>query len=127
QDLQQLRIQRHQFVSLTSFRTSSVRASHSSRVGASRLRRSSGSVFDGRRLNHHDPASTVSPSSRSWSYDEYAAATCSTTAPGSSTFELISPDAAYRRKGSSSALSGPPDLDSCSSTITDAISPLSAR
>ena len=34
---------------------------------ASRLRRSSGSVFDGRRLNHQSPTSTVSPSRRSWS------------------------------------------------------------
>ncbi len=45
-----------------------------SRSSASRLRRSSGSVFDGRRLNHHVPQSTVRPSSRSWSYAPYCSA-----------------------------------------------------
>ncbi len=60
--------------------------SHSSRVRASRLRRSSGSVFDGRRLNHQSPRSTVSPSSRSWAASgcevAYSAATASMTAAG---------------------------------------------
>ena len=48
--------------------TSATWASHSSRSAASRLSRSSGSVFDGRRLNHQLPACRrVSPSRRSWS------------------------------------------------------------
>ena len=46
---------------MTSASSSATCASHSSRVAASRFSRSSGSVFDGRRLNHHDPWSTVKP------------------------------------------------------------------
>ena len=84
-------------------------------------------MFDGRRLNHQSPASTVSPSRRSWSCDEYAPATYSTIAAGSSTVELISPDAEYRSSGASSSDSGFPDTYSCSSTISDANRPLSAR
>ena len=49
--------------------TSATRSSHSSSVAASTLRRSSGSVLDGRRLNHHGPQSTVRPSRRSWPND----------------------------------------------------------
>jgi hypothetical protein len=45
--------------------SSATRSSHSSRVGASRLSRSNGSVFDGRTLNHQGPQSTVNPSRRS--------------------------------------------------------------
>ena len=41
-------------------------AAHSADVAASRFSRNSGSVLDGRRLNHHDPQSTVRPSRRSW-------------------------------------------------------------
>src|SRR5690606_25898519 len=49
-------------------RTSSTFASHCARVAASRLRRRSGSVLEGRRLNHQSPRSTVRPSRRSWSW-----------------------------------------------------------
>ena len=48
--------------------TSRVCASHCAASGASRFKRSNGSVLLGRRLNHHSPQSTVSPSSRSCGY-----------------------------------------------------------
>ena len=51
----------------TSASTSAVCASHDSASGASRFKRSNGSVLLGRRLNHQSPQSTVSPSSRSCS------------------------------------------------------------
>ena len=73
EDLEQLRVERHASTLLrsgqdpprTSASTSAVCASHAARSGASRFRRSSGSVLLGRRLNHQSPKSTVSPSSRS--------------------------------------------------------------
>src|SRR5438552_4525457 len=74
--------------------TSLVRTSQSARDAASTLRRRSGSVLDGRRLNHQSPRSTVRPSSRSWAAEENAAATRSMTAVGSATSVLISPESA---------------------------------
>ena len=44
-----------------SARTSCVRASHAALSAASTLRRRSGSVLEGRRLNHQSPKSTVKP------------------------------------------------------------------
>ena len=61
---------------------------------ASRLRRSSGSVLLGRRLNHQSPRSTVSPSRRSWSASRYARGDPLDDRGGSSTRVLISPDCA---------------------------------
>ncbi len=45
--------------------TSATRWATAASSAASRLRRNRGSVLDARRLNHHSPRSTVSPSSRS--------------------------------------------------------------
>src|SRR5918993_4890031 len=117
EDLQELGVEGHgQASSLMSERTSAVRASHSSGVGASRLSRRRGSVFDGRRLNHQDPWSTVSPSRRSRSASAWASATFSMTARGSDTVELTSPESAYRSSGASSSDSGTAAAHSCSST-----------
>ena len=77
------------------------RASHSAWLLASRFNRNNGSVFEGRRLNHHVPRSTVRPSR--WSSVAprfaYAASTRSITAVGDATFVLISPDPTYRSNG----------------------------
>ncbi len=67
----------------TSASTSAVCSSHVAASGASRLRRSSGSVLLGRRLNHQSPQSTVSPSRRSCEHRRRtSAATVSMTASG---------------------------------------------
>ena len=104
--------------------TSATCASHASRSAASRLRRSSGSVFDGRRLNHQSPRSTVSPSSRSCSASAYAAATRSITARGSSTSRV---DLARLARSARTACAAPRAArrpgDSCSSTSSAAIEP----
>ena len=81
----------------------------------------------GRRLNHQSSNSTVSPSVRSSRPSRYAAATSSIFPTWSSTLELISPEAAYRRKGARTSESGASASDSCSSTTTAAIRPESAR
>src|SRR5256885_14559506 len=65
---------------------------------ASTLSRSSGSVLDGRTLNHQVPAVTVSPSSSSVltpGRSANARLTCSVEAAWSATLELISPLAGY--------------------------------
>ena len=68
ENLEQLRVERHARATVRtrprmSASTSAVCASHAATSGASRFRRSSGSVLLGRRLNHQSPQSTVSPSS----------------------------------------------------------------
>ena len=84
-------------------------------------------MFDGRTLNHQSSYSTVSPSSRSCLPSAYRAASSSIFACWSSTVELISPDATYRRNGFSSSDRGVPAFDISSSTRSPAISPESAR
>ena len=49
-------------------RTSARWRAQAAGVAASRLRRSRGSVLEGRRLNHQSPQSTVRPSRRSWGW-----------------------------------------------------------
>src|SRR5262245_32437052 len=94
-NLEQLRVECHVPEDIYSDRTipktSAVCCSHVVASGASRFRRSNGSVLLGRRLNHHGPQSTVSPSRRSCGHCANASATRSITARGSSTRELISP------------------------------------
>jgi hypothetical protein len=78
-------------------------------VSASALSRSSGSVLDGRRLNHQVAALTVSPSSSSVltpGRPSYTALTCAVAAAWSATTELISPLAAYREYSASSCDTG---------------------
>jgi hypothetical protein len=60
-----MRCQQMSSFSLISFITSSRRFAISSAVSASRFRRSSGSVFDGRTLNHHVGNEIVMPSRKS--------------------------------------------------------------
>src|SRR5699024_192647 len=64
---------------------------------ASALNRSSGSVLEGRILNHHDlsAAVTVVPSSVETVTSWNLANTLAMAASGSSTCELISPEATY--------------------------------
>jgi hypothetical protein len=64
QDLEQFRVERH-YRLLMIWRTRSVPPASRSSVVASTLSRSSGSVFEGRTLNHQSSYSTVRPSSRS--------------------------------------------------------------
>src|SRR5690606_2487766 len=78
--------------SITS-RTSDTSSSTDAASGASTLSRSSGSVLEGRRLNHRSGQETVRPSRRSWSASEKWDATASMAAAWSSTRKLISPDA----------------------------------
>src|SRR6266496_2051284 len=73
-------------------RTSAVFSSSISGVRASAFSRRSGSVFEGRTLNHQSSYSTVSPSRRSWRPSEYRRASCSTVPCWSVTSELISPE-----------------------------------
>src|SRR5690606_31597517 len=101
EDLEQLRVERHAVVLLGAGQASAIRAwtsatcwAQASASAASRLRRSRGSVFDGRRLNDQSPRSTVSPSRRSGASAGQCAATAPMTARGSATFVLISPEAA---------------------------------
>src|SRR5690606_12272711 len=100
----------------TSDRTSSRTFSMMSSSAASTLSRSSGSVFDARRLNHHwgweSQCETVRPSSSSTStgpapcWVTYASTTRARAAGTSATVELISPDATYGSYISASADSG---------------------
>jgi hypothetical protein len=74
-------------------------------VSASALSRSSGSVFEGRRLNHQVAALTVSPSSSSVLTPgrlANAALTSAVAAAWSATSELISPVAKYLENSASS-------------------------
>jgi hypothetical protein len=130
EDLQQLRVERHDDlpspVPRISARRSSVSRASSSGVVASTFSRSNGSVLDGRTLHHQSSNSTVSPSSRSCRPSRSAAATSSILPLGSSTRELISPEETYRRKGARSSESGAPYADSSPRAITAAIRPESA-
>jgi hypothetical protein len=78
-------------------------------VSASAFRRSSGSVLEGRRLNHQVAALTVSPSSSSVltpGRPSNSALTCAVVAAWSVTVELISPLAKYLEYSASSCDSG---------------------
>src|SRR5690606_12652042 len=69
----------HLASSITS-RTSATSLATASSSGPSTLSRSSGSVLEGRRLNHRSSHETVSPSSRSWSASAKWDVTASTEA-----------------------------------------------
>src|SRR5690606_10540210 len=118
--------------SLTRARTSSRIAAIVASSRASALRRSSGSVLDGRRLNHHPGASaaTARPSSSSIvtpGRPSNAARTFAAAAAWSATSLLISPDAAYRVYSASSSDSGRSCSPSAARTCRAASMPESAN
>ena len=84
-------------------------------------------MFEARTLHHQSSNSTVRPSRRSCRPASNAAAMASIRPVGSSTFELISPESAYRRNGASSDDSGTSAFDSSPRATTAAMSPESAR
>ena len=99
-------------------------------VSASALSRSSGSVLEGRRLNHQVAALTVSPSSSSVltpGRPSYAALTCAVAAAWSATTELISPLAAYLEYSASSCDAGLGLVPRAASTCRAASMPESAN
>ena len=99
-------------------------------VSASTFSRSSGSVLDGRKLNHQVPVLTVSPSSSSVltpGRPANARLTCSVEAAWSATSELISPLATYLAYLASSCDNGRGCSPRAASVCSAARSPESAN